>query len=129
VLSLDGESFQKQLTVSAFSAFYFEENVSEGEKDITINLISSEKPRMKLLMNESPVKNYDYMMRREKSSSSSLMLDLPNLAFGEEEKSVRAEKDWIYFTFINFEATDVQVQLSIESKFFEFECYIRVEKC
>ena len=115
-VTMEDSVLQKQVVMPPFSAFHFEENVNLGEKDITFNLVSPAKPKLTMLVNESPQKNYYFMMRREKGTTSSVLLQLPNLIFGEEEKIITAEKDWIYATVFNHEPEEVTVQFSVQSK-------------
>jgi len=58
-------------------------------------------------------------MRRVRGSSSSVIFTLSKLQqIGNDEKTIIAEKNWIYFTFQSHESTPIVLQVTAESKYF-----------
>lgn len=105
-----------EVTVPPYQHFSLIENVSEGDKDINLTLVSESNPKSTLLVNESAEKDTNLIMRRKKGSRSSVIFSLSRLQqTGKDEKTILAEKDWIYFTFQNHENTPVVVQVTAES--------------
>ena len=89
-----------EVIVPPFQHMSLIETVVEGDKDINLTLLSDEKPRGTLLVNESDDKDVNLIMRREKGSRSSVIFALNTLQqAGKDEKTILAEDDWIYFTF------------------------------
>lgn len=107
---------QKNFFLKKYSSFHLMENVESGAKDISINIRSPEGPKMIMLVNEGPLENNKLIMRRVKDSRESLLLPLQRLTFGEVEKNIISEDNWIYFSFFSHESTRISVQLTVQSK-------------
>jgi hypothetical protein len=114
---MDNEVTTFEVTVLPYSHISLIETVEEGDKDINLTLTSKDKPKSTLLVNESDNRDLNLIMRRLKGSRSSVIFSLSKLQqTGKDEKTILAEKNWIYFTFQNHENQPVVLQVTAESK-------------
>lgn len=123
IFRMEKDVLEKQFYLKPYGAFYFMEDLREGEKEIHFEIKSPENPKMDVLVNEGPSENNALFMRRKKNAKDSIFLDLTKLAFGEVDKTIVAEENWVYFTFYNHEDKKISVQFKIESKLYQFFNY------
>jgi hypothetical protein len=113
------DTFQFFSPLKPFEHVYFQENVSEGDKDVYFEILSETNPKLLALINESPVYNESRFTTfyPENSTAHQFYQILPQLELqGQEKRRFTAEQHEVYLTFISLELEAFGFELRLQSK-------------
>lgn len=117
---MSGDTFETSRQLEPYHAIYFQEDFSSGDSKIAFELLSKERPEMRLIVNQKDKLYYNEFMNRVPNDEGSKILELPDLKSGKVIKSISVSKKYGLFTFVNYDRKVAQITFRAQSKKYYF---------